>query len=262
MGVMRSSLLASLLQALKFNLDRKAERIRVFELGRVFVRDDSVATTDTTVKGIHQPMRVAGLTYGDPHGLQWARKNPGVDFYDGKGDVEVLLSPRKPEFRPASHPAMHPGRCAVVWLDGREIGFVGELHPRWRQRWELAHAPVLFELDLEAVVERQVPQFEAVPKFQPAQRDIAVIVADAVTHAQLMEAVSSAETGGLLRDALLFDLYKPKQATTALGTNEKSLAVRLTLASGEATLTDEQIDVAVKAVVDRIASRLGGRLRG
>jgi phenylalanyl-tRNA synthetase beta chain len=262
MGVMRSSLLASLLQALKFNLDRKAERIRVFELGRVFVRDDSVATTDTTVKGIHQPMRVAGLTYGDPHGLQWARKNPGVDFYDGKGDVEVLLSPRKPQFRPASHPAMHPGRCAVVWLDGREIGFVGELHPRWRQRWELAHAPVLFELDLEAVVERQVPQFEAVPKFQPAQRDIAVIVADAVTHAQLMEAVSSAETGGLLRDALLFDLYKPKQATTALGTNEKSLAVRLTLASGEATLTDEQIDVAVKAVVDRIASRLGGRLRG
>jgi phenylalanyl-tRNA synthetase beta chain len=262
MGVMRSSLLGSLLQALKFNLDRKAERVRVFELGRVFLRDASVVTTDATVKGIHQPMRAGGLAYGDADGLQWARKSPGVDFYDAKGDVEALLSPLKAQFKPAVHPAMHPGRCASVWLDGRDIGVIGELHPRWRQRWELAHAPVLFELDLDAVVARQVAAFEPVPKFQPAQRDIAVIVADTVTHADLMDAVYSADTGGLLREALLFDVYKPKQATPILGTNEKSLAVRLTLASSEATLTDEQIDVAVKAVVDRIAGRLGGRLRG
>jgi phenylalanyl-tRNA synthetase beta chain len=262
MSVMRSSLLGSLLQALRFNLDRKAERVRVFELGRVFLRDPSVVTTDTTVNGIHQPMRVAGLAYGDADGLQWARKSAGVDFYDAKGDVEALLSPRKPQFKPAAHPAMHPGRCASVWLDGRDVGVVGELHPRWRQSWELAHAPVLFELDLDAVTARPVAAFEPVPKFQPVQRDIAVIVADTVTHAALMDAVYSAATGGLLRDALLFDLYKPREASPVLGTHEKSLAVRLTLASGEATLTDEQIDVAVKAVVDRLASQLGGRLRG
>jgi phenylalanyl-tRNA synthetase beta chain len=262
MSVMRSSLLGSLLQALKFNLDRKAERVRVFEVGRVFMRDASVETTDATVRGIHQPMRVAGLAYGDPDGLQWARKGPGADFYDVKGDVEALLSPLKAQFVPADHPAMHPGRCAAIMLHGRRVGTVGELHPRWRQAWELAHAPVLFELDLDAVVQRQVAAFEPVPKFQPAQRDIAVIVADTVTHDALMEAVHSAPTGGLLREALLFDVYKPKQATPALGMNEKSLAVRLTLASAEATLTDEQIDAAVKGVVDRIASRLGGRLRG
>jgi phenylalanyl-tRNA synthetase beta chain len=262
MSVMRSSLLGSLLQALRFNLDRKAERVRVFELGRVFLRDATVATTDTTVHGIHQPMRVAGLAYGDADGLQWARKSGGLDFYDAKGDVEALLSPRKAEFSPAAHPAMHPGRCAAVRLDGREIGVVGELHPRWRQAWELAHAPVLFELDLDAVVARDVPEFQPVPKFQPVQRDIAVIVADAVTHADLMQAVHSADTGGLLREALLFDVYKPRQAMPALATHEKSLAVRLTLASAEATLTDEQIELAVKAVVDHIADRLGGRLRG
>ncbi len=262
MGVMRSSLLGSLLQALKFNLDRRAERVRVFELGRVFLRDASVQTTDSTVRGIHQPMRVAGLAYGDAEGLQWSRKSPGADFYDVKGDVEALLSPRKARFTPAAHPAMHPGRCAAVWLEGREIGFVGELHPRWRQGWELAHAPVLFELDLEAVVQREVPAFEPVPKFQPAQRDIAVIVADAIGHDEVLETVRSAETGGLLRDAMLFDVYKPKQASPILGMHEKSLAVRLTLASAEATLTDEQIDAAVKAVVDRLAERLGGRLRG
>jgi phenylalanyl-tRNA synthetase beta chain len=262
MSVMRSSLLGSLLQALKFNLDRKAERVRVFELGRVFLRNDSVTTTDTTVRGIHQPMRVAGLAYGDADGLQWARKGAGVDFYDVKGDVEALLSPREAQFKPAAHQAMHPGRCAAVVLDGQEIGFVGELHPRWRQRWELAHAPVLFELDLDAVLRRQVAEFEPVPRFQPAQRDIAVIVADSVTHDAVMAAVNSADTGGLLREAMLFDVYKPKQATPGLGMHEKSLAVRLTLASAQATLTDDQIDAAVKAVVDRIAAQLGGRLRG
>jgi len=262
MSVMRSSLLGSLLQALRFNLDRKAERVRVFELGRVFLRDAAVTTTDTTVRGIHQPMRVAGLAYGDADGLQWARKGVGVDFYDVKGDVEALLSPLKARFRPGTHHAMHPGRCAAVSLDDREIGFVGELHPRWRQQWELAHAPVLFELDLDAVVGRKVAVFEPVPKFQPAQRDIAVIVADSVTHDALMAAVNSASTGGLLREAMLFDVYKPKQALPGLGTHEKSLAVRLTLASADATLTDEQIDAAVKAVVDRIAAQLGGRLRG
>jgi phenylalanyl-tRNA synthetase beta chain len=101
-----------------------------------------------------------------------------------------------------------------------------------------------------------------VPRFQPAHRDIAVIVADSVTHDALMAAVNSASTGGLLREAVLFDVYKPKQASPGLGMHEKSLAVRLTLASAGATLTDEQIDAAVKAVVDRIAAQLGGRLRG
>jgi phenylalanyl-tRNA synthetase beta chain len=262
MSVMRSSLIGSLLQVLKFNLDRKAERVRVFEVGRVFFRDPSVATSDTTVRGVHQPMRVAGLAYGPADGLQWARKDGPSDFYDAKGDVENLLMPQQAEFVPGEHPALHPGRCARVLLGGRDIGVVGELHPRWRQQWELPGAPVLFELDLEAVLQHPLPKAQPVPRFQPAERDIAVIVADAVTHAQLMAAVHAADTKGLLRDAMLFDLYKPKQAAAGIGAGEKSLAVRLTLASADATLTDEQIDAAVQAVVDRIARDLGGRLRG
>jgi phenylalanyl-tRNA synthetase beta chain len=262
MGVMRSSLLGSLLQVLKFNLDHKAERVRVFEIGRVFLRDEAVQTTDTTVRGVRQPMKVAGLAYGAPDGLQWARPAAGADFYDAKGDVEALLSPLRAEFVPGAHPAMHPGRCALIHVAGREVGVLGELHPKWRQQWELPHAPLLFELDLDAVTERQVPKFEPVPRFQPAERDIAVIVADTVTHGALMAAIRSAQTGGLLRDALLFDVYKPKQAGAGMAAGEKSLAVRLTLASAEATLTDEQIEAAVRAVVERIAGQLGGRLRG
>ncbi|HSW20828.1 MAG TPA: phenylalanine--tRNA ligase subunit beta [Ramlibacter sp.] len=262
MSVMRSSLIGSLLHVLRHNLDRRAERVRVFELGRVFLRDASVATTDATVRGIRQPMRVAGLAFGPADGLQWGRKGQGgADFFDLKGDVEALLSPRKAEFRPASHPALHPGRCATVWLDGREIGVIGELHPKWRQAWELPTAPQLFELDFDAVLARQTAAFESVPRIQPALRDLAVIVADAVSHDALMGAVRSADTGGLLQNVALFDLYKPQQATGGLDAHEKSLAVRLTLASPVATLTDEQIDAAIEAVVERIASELGGRLR-
>ncbi|MCY7318751.1 MAG: phenylalanine--tRNA ligase subunit beta [Ramlibacter sp.] len=262
MSVMRSSLLGSLLQALRFNLDRKAERVRVFEIGRVFFRDAGVATTDTTVRGIHQPMRVAGLAYGDVDGLQWGRKGPGSDFFDVKGDVESMLAPVRAQLVAADHPAMHPGRCARIMIGATEVGFMGELHPRWRQQWELPQAPVLFEIDLEAVLARQVPAFSPVPRYQPAQRDIAVIVKDAVGHAALVDAIEAADTAGLLRESLLFDLYKPREAGAGVAADEKSMAVRLTLGSADATLTDEQIDGAVHAVIDSIATRVGGRLRG
>jgi phenylalanyl-tRNA synthetase beta chain len=262
MSVMRSSLIGSLLQVLRFNLDRKAERVRVFEIGRVFLRNPSIETTDSTVRGIHQPMRVAGLAYGDADESQWGHRATPVDFYDAKGDVEALLAPLEAEFKSLQHPAMHPGRCAGVWLGGMQIGVVGELHPRWRQKWQFAQAPVLFELELDALTARRVPAFEAVPRFQPAQRDIAVIVNDSVTHDAVLAAISAAASGGLLRDAFLFDVYKPKQAVAGMAADEKSFALRLTLASNDATLTDEQIEACVQAIVREVASRTGGRLRG
>jgi len=263
MNVMRSSLLGSLLQVLKFNLDRKAARVRIFEVGLVFLRDASVKNTDTTVEGFAQPMRVAGLAFGPTETLQWGAKEQGVDFFEAKGDVEALLAPLKPVFEAAEHPALHPGRCARVVLNGQPIGFVGELHPKWRQGYELAQAPVLFELELDAVLQREVPAFRGVAKFQAVERDIAVIVAESVTHAALMQAILAAPVQGLLRDAILFDVYraKPGAASAGLAEGEKSLAVRLTLNSDQATLTEEQIETTVQAVLARLVSELGARQR-
>jgi phenylalanyl-tRNA synthetase beta chain len=265
MSVMRSSLLGSLLQVLKFNLDRKAPHVRVFELGRVFLRDASVKNTDKTVEGFHQPMRVAGMVYGGREMLQWGSKEQSADFFDVKGDVEVLLAPFRADFVPAEHPAMHPGRCARILLKGTEIGFVGELHPRWRQAYDLAQAPIMFELELDAVLQRVVPVFETVTKHQAVDRDIAVLVHEKITHAALMEAIWSAPTAGFLRDAALFDVYRPKPAKdpdgASLPSDEKSLAVRLTLNSEEATLTEEQIESTVQAVVNSLVAKVGARLR-
>jgi len=262
MSVMRSSLLGSLVQVLKFNLDRKASRVRVFELGRVFLRSTQTQSTDTTVAGFDQPMRVAGLAYGALDSLAWSRTERNIDFFDIKGDMQSLLAPLQASFEPATHPAMHPGRCASVSVQGQMIGYVGELHPKWRQGYELAQAPILFELELDAVLQRRVPQFASVSKHQPVERDLAVIVNERVTHAALMTAINSAGISQLLRSATLFDVYRPQQASASMQLGEKSLAVRLVLSSDEATLTDDQIDAAVMAVVDRLQTALGARLRG
>ena len=261
MSVMRSSLLGSLLQVLKFNLDRKASRVKVFEIGRVFLRDAQVLNSDTTVAGFDQPMRIAGLSYASVNALQWAQTDRHSDVFDLKGDIETLLSPLRPVFTPGIHPAMHPGRCASVAIDGNLIGFVGELHPQWRQGYELALAPILFELELEAVLRRPVPIFSPVSKLQPVERDIALIVGESVTHAALTACIGSVASPGLLRSATLFDVYKPQQAPAGWQAGEKSMAVRLVLSSEDATLTDEQIDAAVEAVVVRLRTGLGARLR-
>jgi phenylalanyl-tRNA synthetase beta chain len=267
MSVMRSSLLGSLLAVLKFNLDRRTDRVRLFEVGRVFFKDASIVESDTTVAGFRQPMRVAGLAYGGTDMLQWGSAERAVDFFDVKGDVQALLAPRRPAFKVAEHPAMHPGRCASVWLDDRCIGHVGELHPRWRQGYEVAQAPVLFELDLDAVLDRPVPAYQPVSRYQAVERDLAIVVKESVTHAAVLEAIR-APASPWLRDVVLFDVYRPKKQVTpegttagALAADEKSLAVRLVLNRDDATLTEEDIDATVDAAVAAVAQRVAGRLR-
>ena len=273
MSVMRSSLLGSLVQVLKYNIDRKASRVRIFEVGRVFLRDASVKNTDTTVDGFHQPMRVAGLVYGSLDELQWGRAEQGADYFDVKGEVEALLAPIQAVFEPAQHPSMHPGRCARVLVNGQEIGFIGEMHPKWVQSYELGKggkttkAPVLFELELDALLQRSVPVAQPVLKTQDVERDIAILVAEKVTFAEVMAAIASVPLSGLTRSATLFDIYRPKAASVELGSNaiaadEKSLALRLTFNSQDATLNDEAIEAAVNAVLSLLKSQVDARLRG
>ena len=265
LAVMRSSLLGSLLQVLRYNLARKAPRVRVFEIGRVFLRDAAARAGDATVAGLRQPMRLAALAHGSAWPAQWGAKERPVDFYDAKGDVERLLAPRRARYVADTHPALHPGRCARIEIDGadgapRTVGHVGELHPRWRQAYDLPAGAVLFELDLDALRERELPAARPVPRQQPAWRDLALIVGEEVTHDALIEAVAPGR--GLVRSARLFDVYRPAAPTADIGAGERSLAVRLELQHGDEALVDEVIDAEVARVVERVRSRLGARLRG
>jgi len=261
LAVMRSCLMGSLLGVLQYNLARRASRVRVFEVGRVFRRDANVADSGSTVAGVDQPMRLGGLAYGAAAELQWGRPERGVDFFDLKGDIEALLAPRQPHFVADTHPALHPGRCARIELDGRSIGHVGELHPRWRQAYELPQAPLLFELELEAVLARQVPAAQPVPKHQSSWRDIALVVRDDVAHDRLIDALAQ-DHSGLVRSVLLFDVYRPTQPSADIGAGEHSMALRIELLDEQANLTDERIDAAVAAAVQRVQAAFAARLRG
>ena len=260
LAVMRSSLVGSLVQILRNNLARKAPRVRIFEIGRVFSRDAAITSTLTSVAGVSQPLRVGGLAWGPVDQLQWGEGERNVDFFDVKGDVEQLLAPRAVTFVAAEHPAMHPGRCAAVIVDGQAIGHVGEFHPRWRQAYELPTAPIVFELDLAAVQKRDVPQAQPLPRQQAARRDLALVVQEQVRHDALMAALRDDATG-LVRSATLFDVYRPKADAADFAAGERSLAVRLELLSDEATLTDEIIDAAVAAAIARASAACGARLR-
>ena len=261
LSVMRSSLVGSLVQTLRHNLSRKASRVRLFEVGRVFKRDADAADGPLSVAGVTQPMRLAGLAYGAVESAQWGSAERAVDFFDVKGDLQALLAPSQATFCRAEHPALHPGRCAAVVIDGRLIGHVGELHPRWRQAYELPVAPVVFEIELAAALERPVPLFQPLPKQQSVWRDIAVLADDSVTHDALMQIILGADEGPI-RSAQLFDVFRPPTQAGSDQPPQRSLAVRLELQDDEATLTDDRIDATVASLLNTLHARLGVRLRG
>ena len=259
-SVMRSSLIGSLVEALRVNLARKASRVRLFELGKVYVRDASAVAGDASVAGVRQPLKLGGVAFGPAQPLQWGEPERAVDFFDVKGDLEALFGANRVRFVPAPNPALHPGRSAAIEMQDERIGFVGELHPRWRQAYELAGNAVVFEIDAEALMRRDLPAFVPLPKQQPAWRDLAVVANKGVSHEALMAAVD-AGSAGLVRAATLFDIYEPKSPVPGIGTDERSLALRLELRDDAETLTDERIERVVAGVLGALEARLGVRLR-
>ena len=261
LSVMRTQLLGGLVDILRYNLNRKEERVRVFELGRVFFKDPSVEPSDVTVKGVRQPMHIAGLAYGASQAPQWGERSRKVDFFDVKGDLERLAAPLELEFRAEPFPALHPGRSAGVYLKGQRIGIIGELHPKLQQKYELPLSPVVFELDAESLAEIPVPQHKAVSKFQPQMRDLSLTIPANVTAGRIFEAVAQLRQTdprlACLSDFRLFDLYRPGDDPEA----EKSMAFRLVLEPvNDSALAETDTEGVVKALVECL-EKLQVRLR-
>jgi phenylalanyl-tRNA synthetase beta chain len=238
----------------------------------VFHRDPAAVEGPLSVAGVTQPLMAAGLAYGPPDDEQWSIRSRGVDFYDVKGDVERLFAPRRIRFERSTRRALHPGRGADIMLDGKRIGVIGELHPRLQQRYELPQPAVVFEVELEPLLQQGIPEVRPVPKFQPLQRDIAVVVDERVPYADIEAAIDSRSRVdrrlSALSDLLLFDVYRPRSAepTVEAGANallnkEKSLAIRIVLQDTEKALGDTDADGAVAAVVEELTQRFGARLR-
>jgi phenylalanyl-tRNA synthetase beta chain len=256
MSVMRSTLVGSLVATARYNLNRKASRIRLFEVGRVFRRSPGSPPGPLAVEGMTQPLHVAAIALGPASEPQWGERERGVDFFDIKGDVEALLAPRDAEFRKAAHPALHPGRSAEVVVGGRRIGWLGELHPALQQKYELPAPAVVFELEVAPLLEIPVPHYAEVSKFPPVIRDRAVIVDDAVPAQDLLQTVKSFRPE-LFRDVTLFDLYRGK----GIEEGRKSLAFRVVMQDTARTLTDAEVDAILADLQAVLSARFGAQLR-
>ncbi|GAB3387214.1 phenylalanine--tRNA ligase subunit beta [Massilia agri] len=261
LSVMRSNLVGSLLANVRYNVNRKAGRVRVFEIGAVFHRNPDTQDGPLAIAGYDQPKRVAAIAYGPALDEQWGEKTRAVDFFDVKADLEALFAPATLRFVKGEHPALHPGRSAFVELDGKRIGFIGELHPRWLQKYDLPQAPVLFEVDAEALCLRAVPSYAEISKFPGATRDLALVVKQGVAAQDVLDTfhaeLASNPAGKIVQAVVLFDEYRGK----GLETDEKSLAFRFTLQDTQSTLQDDAVDAIMAAIARAAEQKVGAKLR-
>lgn len=246
MSVMRTGLWGGLLDTLVYNLNRKQERVRLFEIGAAYFRDG---------QGYKEVTRISALAYGDAAPEQWAQPARDVDFFDMKAEVDMLTQGRA-SYEAAQHSALHPGQTARVMLDGKPIGWLGKLHPKWQQHYELPKGTILFELDAEQLLSCKLPQYQELPKFPPVRRDLAVIVDEKAPVQAILDTVRNAEIP-LLHDVALFDVYRGK----GIAEGKKSLAFLVLMQDTQKTLTDVEADKVMAKVLDLIARQHGAELR-
>ena len=251
MSVMRSSVWPGLLAVAASNVARQQERVRIFEIGKTY---------HGSLESPVEVMRVAGLAYGAAAPEQWDSPATGVDFFDIKADVVSLLDTVGPgsmfAFVATEHPALQPGQAANIFHGEEVVGVIGKLHPRLAKRFDLDKGVLLFELNAQNAFAATVPVAEEVSKFPMIRRDIAVVVADEVSAADLVAAVESAAPD-LIQSVKIFDIYKGSGIEAGL----KSVALGLILQEISRTLTDDDADAAVKAVVSKLQQEFAAVLR-
>jgi phenylalanyl-tRNA synthetase beta chain len=257
LAVMRTSLIGGLVEKVRYNLNRRQPRVRLFEIGRVFLRQPGAQEGALEVAGIRQPSRIAAVAYGTADEEQWATPSRAVDFFDMKGDLEALAAPLQVSFEPARHPALHPGRSARVLLHDAAIGWIGELHPRWQQKYELPMPVVVFEVDAAPLQTVPVPAYAPVPRFPSVTRDLSFLVDASVPVQSLLDDLAALKTGGVERVSV-FDLYSGE----GILKGKKSLAFRVLLQDTQKTMTDADVDSAVQTLRDRLVQKFGAQLRG
>jgi phenylalanyl-tRNA synthetase beta chain len=258
--VMRHSLLAGILDVVAANL-RQTNSIRLFEIGSVYL---PIAGEKLPA----EPRRLAFVMTGPRQGEFWGdgvgNPSPTLDFYDAKGIVEGLFADLHVGgigYRRSKATYLHPGRAAEVLLNEQVVGQFGQLHPSVAETYQLpgSNDVLLGELDLETIL-KAVPAryaYTPVPRYPAALRDVAVIVDEPVTGAQVESEIRAAG-GDLLRGIRLFDLYRGE----SIPAGKKSLAYALTYLADERTLTDKEVDKAHKKIEDRLRHVLKAQIRG
>jgi len=259
MSHLKTTLLPGLLQACAVNVRQRVLDVALFELNRVFIPAGEGELP-------RESMRVAGIAMGAQLTSSWnvPSESSQADFYRLKGVVEQLcdaLNVQGVEFVRSEHSAMHPGRCAQLRLDGVTTGYLGEIAASVQDAYDLPSKTYAFEIDWELLAQKASPyrEYDPLPRFPAAARDIALVAADDDAHssAALMQAIREAG-GQYLWKTATFDLYTDEQR---LGPGKRSVAFHLTFRAPDRTLTDVELDEAMSRIAEHLSSQLGAEVR-
>jgi phenylalanyl-tRNA synthetase beta chain len=252
MSVMRTSLLPGLISAFEHNNNRQQERIRLFESGLVFSQNS---------EEIFQQSKIAGLISGEKYPKNWNIYNSLSDFYDIKGDVEVLLDLRRAKtrikFSASEHPSMHPGQCARVSdCKNKEIGYVGALNPSVSQAMGFTNSVFLFEIALDEIKTTRIPSAKVLSKYPEVSRDLALVLDESVASSEILDCVK-ANAGDRLVELRIFDVYQGD----AIEEGKKSVALGLTWQDPSRTLSDDEINTTIIRCVKALREQFNAKLR-
>ncbi|ALI05391.1 MULTISPECIES: phenylalanine--tRNA ligase subunit beta [Pseudomonas] len=251
MAAMRSSLWPGLVKSLQHNLNRQQDRVRLFESGLRFVGQ---------LDGLKQEPMLAGVVCGSRLPEGWAQGRDVVDFFDVKADVEAVLGFAGAldafTFVPGKHPALHPGQTARIERDGREVGYVGAIHPELSKTLGLDRPVFVFELVLAEVAQGKMPKFQELSRFPEVRRDLALLADRDVASSAVLEVIRE-NAGEWLTDLRLFDVYQGK----GIDPHRKSLAVGLTWQHPSRTLNDDEVNTATQNILTSLENRLNATLR-
>jgi len=251
MAAMRASLWPGLVKSLQHNLNRQQDRVRLFESGLRFVGQ---------LEGLKQEPMLAGVVCGTRLPEGWAQGRDIVDFFDVKADVEAVLGFAGAldafTFVAGSHPALHPGQTARIERDGREVGYVGAIHPELAKTLGLDRTVFLFELVLAEVASGKMPKFHELSRFPEVRRDLALLADRDVAASDVLNVIRE-NAGEWLTDLKLFDVYQGK----GIDPHRKSLAVGLTWQHPSRTLNDDEVNTTTQNILTSLENRLNATLR-
>lgn len=254
MSSMRVSLWPGLIGAVAHNQKRQQQCLAFCETGLRFIPDVNAEN------GVVQQPMIGGIRAGKAYPEHWQEGERHVDFYDIKGDVEALLAltGKADEFRFVAdqHSALHPGQSAAIFKGDKLVGYIGAIHPQYEKSLGLSGRTFVFELELAAVTERSIPVAQAVSKYPSIQRDLAIVVKATIPAGEIFTAIENIGVNHLV-DLHLFDVYQG----AGVAEGYRSLALSLTLQHPERTLEDNEINAAVKTVVEMLTSEFGATLR-
>ena len=251
LSLMRTSLLPGLLAALSNNVKRQHTRVRIFERG---LRFNKVET------GVDQRDGMAGLIFGEQKEKSWLSEKDDVDFYDIKGDLSSLLAVAGHDNvrfeASSSYGFMHPGQTADVLIGDLKVGFVGALHPELSKGQGLAKPVYVFELDLKPLLASKAPYYVGISRYPEVERDLAFVLPKLTVAADVMKSIRDA-AGENMKELKVFDIYSGE----GIDSERKSIAFHLTFQHSSRTLNEDEVNVAVDAVVKKVEDEFSGSLR-